>query len=132
MQLRAITLIILIAGATLPQLLPVPVMIIFIPIQSVPFHQRVLVQQSVNGIVVTAGTTKNVYQNSISGLKANLSNQTGNVQNAAVNGIWVSGGTTVNVYQNTIFGCTRPTLLMRYETVLLYKEELRRLFSCRK
>ena len=61
----------------------------------------------VNGIVVTAGTTKNIYQNTISALKANFNNLTGNVQNSlAVNGIWVSGGTTVNVNQNITSGFT--------------------------
>src|SRR4029078_370199 len=63
------------------------------------------------GIIVSAGTTKSIYQNSISGLKANFSNLTGNVQNSlSVNGILVSGGSTVNVYQNTIFGCTADAI----------------------
>ena len=65
----------------------------------------------VNGIVGSAGTTKSIYQNTISGLKANFSTQTGNIQNSlAVSGILVSGGTTINVYQNTIFSCTADAI----------------------
>ena len=65
----------------------------------------------VNGIAVTAGTTKNIYQNTITGLHANFSNLSGNVQNSlAVNGIFVSGGTTVNVNRNIIYGFTADAI----------------------
>ena len=50
---------------------------------------------AVNGIAVTAGTTKNIYKNKIYDLSASNASST-------VNGVLVSGGTTVNVYNNLI------------------------------
>lgn len=59
---------------------------------------------TVTGIAVSGGTTKNIYQNIISGLTAN-SSTTGNTTTLlSVNGIWISAGTTVNAYENKISG----------------------------
>ncbi len=52
----------------------------------------------ITGINVSAGTTKNIYSNSISNITGNT------LTTGSVRGIAVSGGTTINVYQNTIFG----------------------------
>ncbi len=55
---------------------------------------------TVNGITITAGTTKNVYQNTIYNLQGNT------LTTGSVNGISVSGGTTTSVYQNTMYSFT--------------------------
>ena len=61
---------------------------------------------TVTGIAVSGGTTKNIYQNNISGLTAN-SSTTGNATTLlSVNGIWISAGATVNAYENKISGLT--------------------------
>lgn len=59
---------------------------------------------TVNGIVVSAGTTKNIYLNSIYNLQGNT------LTTGSVKAISVSGGTTVNVYQNTINTLTANAL----------------------
>ncbi len=66
----------------------------------------------VNGIIVTAGTTKNIYKNSISGLHADYSDVGGGSgpDLLSVNGVWVSGGSTINVNENKIFGCTADAI----------------------
>jgi hypothetical protein len=66
----------------------------------------------VNGIIVTAGSIKNIYNNVINGLKANYSDigGGGNPDLLSVNGIWVSGGTTVNLNDNKIYGCTADAI----------------------
>jgi hypothetical protein len=52
---------------------------------------------TVNGIAVTAGTTKSVYRNTIYNLQAN------SITTGSVNGIAVSGGTINNIYRNKIY-----------------------------
>jgi hypothetical protein len=53
----------------------------------------------ISGITITAATTKNIYQNTISGLSSGTGITTGSVR-----GIAVTGGASVNVYQNEISG----------------------------
>ena len=57
---------------------------------------------AVNGIAITAGTTKSVYKNKIYDLSN--SNATGTVA-----GVAISGGTTVNLYNNLIGDLRTPT-----------------------
>lgn len=52
----------------------------------------------VSGINITAGTTKNVFNNTISNLTGNT------LTTGSVRGILVSSGTTVNVFKNTVNG----------------------------
>lgn len=56
----------------------------------------------VSGINVTAGTVKNIYQNTISNLVNNTF--TVSTSGASLRGILISGGSTVNVFENKIFG----------------------------
>ena len=51
----------------------------------------------VNGILVTSGTTVNLYNNIIGDLRTPVANATN-----PLNGINITGGTTVNVYYNTV------------------------------
>lgn len=59
----------------------------------------------VSGISVTAGTAKNIYQNTIYGLSTGAGITTGSAR-----GIAISGGTTVNAYQNTIYSIQASAL----------------------
>lgn len=52
----------------------------------------------VSGINITSGTTKNVFNNTISNLTGNT------LTTGSVRGILVSGGTTVNVFKNNVNG----------------------------
>lgn len=54
----------------------------------------------VSGINITAGTLKNIYQNTISNLTGN------SLTTGSVRGILISAGSTVNIYENKVFGIT--------------------------
>ncbi|MDP3916366.1 MAG: hypothetical protein Q8R96_21780 [Bacteroidota bacterium] len=64
------------------------------------FSQGGVAATIVSGINVTAGTTKNILNNTITNITGN------SLTTGSVRGILVSAGTTVNVRQNTIYGIT--------------------------
>ncbi len=66
---------------------------------------------TINGIAVTAGTVKNVYQNTIYNLQAN------NITTGSIRGIAISAGTTNNVYRNNIYSLTSSSSAITSGTV---------------
>ena len=65
----------------------------------------------VNGITITDGTVKNIYQNTIYGLQAN------NITTGSISGIGLSGGSSVAVYQNKIYDITSSSSSLTTGTV---------------